>query len=302
MFLILLAIPLILLTYWIWRIQNHWKSNNIPYLPSTPLIGNFCDFFFFKKSFPQTMTDIYNSPTVKNLAFFGIHIFHMPALFIKDRELIKNILVKDFSYFTNHLTTCDETSDPIGSNDLLCMKDEPWKRTRARLTHVFTTSKMKKSFDLVNEIGMELNELLLAEKIDPKTNSFKMEVKELCCRYSTDNIASVAFGVHGNSLKDPNSLFRQCGKDMLENTYARMIEFTSCFFIPQLVSIFKFKIFSKKASDFMRKSCMEVMEEREKSGGVRGDLIDLLITLQNEDKDKIPKKGEFRKFFLKKNF
>lgn len=31
----------------------------------------------------------------------GLYFFHKPVLMIRERELIKRILVKDFNYFTN---------------------------------------------------------------------------------------------------------------------------------------------------------------------------------------------------------
>jgi len=48
-----------------------------------------------------------------------------------------------------------------------------------------------------------------------------------------------------------------------------------------------FQVFSKEAGRFLRETINYVMSEREKSGIVRQDLIDTLITLKNEDNGKI---------------
>lgn len=46
------------------------------------------------------------------------------------------------------------------------------------------------------------------------------------------------------------------------------------------------QVFSKEASKFLRESITYVMSEREKSGHIRQDLIDTLVSLKNEDKGK----------------
>lgn len=297
MFLLLFGVCLLLIFLWAYKKNNYWKDNNIPYLPSNSIFGNFQDFMIMRKSIPVVFSEIYYSKDLQNLPFFGIRIFHMPSIFVKDPELIKNMLVKDFHHFSDRLTNSDE-SDPVGKSNLFLMNNPEWKRTRTRLTHVFSAAKMKKAFHLINELGIELNDLLLSNKTDSKTNSFLVEMKGIASRYSTDNIASVAFALQGNSIKDVNSNFYNFGKKIFEPSIKRMIEFGSFFFLPQLVPVLKFKFFTKETVDFMRDMINQSIDTREKNGEVRGDLIDALVALKNEDKDEIPEKGKFRKIFF----
>jgi hypothetical protein len=62
---------------------------------------------------------VYNDPSVKNLPFFALFMFHKPVLFITEPELVKRIMVKDFQHFQNRHTTSYHKTDPIGDYNLL---------------------------------------------------------------------------------------------------------------------------------------------------------------------------------------
>lgn len=106
-----------------------------------------------------------------------------------------------------------------------------------------------------------MNETMLSFKVDNKSQSIATEIKDLCARFTTDVIASCAYGrfcaltpnflnlhqfyisgVEANSLKDPESEFRKHGKKIFHFTFYRAIEFSSMFFLPEIVSFFKFKV------------------------------------------------------------
>jgi cytochrome P450 family 6 len=75
-------------------------------------------------------------------------------------ELVKNILVKDFQYFIDRVTTFDEKLDPLFSRALFAIKGQIWRQWRTNLTPVFTSGKMKMMFYLVDICGKELADCL----------------------------------------------------------------------------------------------------------------------------------------------
>lgn len=61
------------------------------------------------------------------------------------------------------------------------------------------------------------------------------------------------------------------------------------------------KIFSDDVSKMLKSSINEKMQEREQSGIVRNDFIDVLITLKNEDKNKVGSENissKYKKIYL----
>jgi cytochrome P450 len=92
--------------------------------------------------------------------YIGIFAFDKPILLIRDLELVKNFLVKDFQNFTDHVATADEKVEPLASRILFAIKGQRWHHLRTNLTPVFTSGKMKMMFYLVDTCGKELVDCL----------------------------------------------------------------------------------------------------------------------------------------------
>lgn len=65
------------------------------------------------------------------------------------------------------------------------------------------------------------------------------EVKELCARYTTDVVASCAFGIRGNALKDPDCEFRQMGREILEPSFWKNIKQLIIFLLPRVAKLLR---------------------------------------------------------------
>uniref|UniRef100_A0A1L8EGW7 Putative cytochrome p450 6g2 n=1 Tax=Haematobia irritans TaxID=7368 RepID=A0A1L8EGW7_HAEIR len=265
--------------FWLWlRYRNqYWKRANIPYIKPHPLFGNFKEIALWQNDPCTHFKKLYES-IKDNVPCVGIYVFHRPGLLVKDLNLIKNILIKDFNMFSNRYSASDPHTDSIGANNLFFVKNPKWKEIRAKLTPVFTSGKIKQMFHLVEEIGRNLDKHLCSLTDVSRVH----EVKEINALFTTDVIASIAFGVLANSLEDPKGEFRRNGARVFEFTYRRAAEFTSMFFVPQLVKPLHFKTFSSQTSDFLRNAMTHVIEERMKSTMHRNDLIDVLVNFRKE--------------------
>ncbi len=97
---ILVALPIGIYCYCLY-INSYWQRNKIPFVPAKPIVGNLFDGLSFRKCVAELFTDIYNDRNAIGKPFVGVHFFHKPTLFIRDPELIKQILVKDFASFSD---------------------------------------------------------------------------------------------------------------------------------------------------------------------------------------------------------
>jgi len=73
---------------------NFWQKLGIRYVKPTPSVGNLKDCVLLKTTIGEQLQRIYNEHSDK--AYVGIFSFDKPGLLIRDLELVKNILVKDF--------------------------------------------------------------------------------------------------------------------------------------------------------------------------------------------------------------
>jgi hypothetical protein len=79
---------------------------------------------------------------------------------IRDLELVKNILVKDFQNFKDHIISVDEKLESLFSRALFFIKGQIRRQWRTNLNPVFISGKMKTMFYLVDTCGKELAECL----------------------------------------------------------------------------------------------------------------------------------------------
>jgi hypothetical protein len=98
----------------------------------------------------------------------GIFSFDKPSLLVRDLELVKNILVKDFQTFTDRIFSVEERFDPLFANIISIINGQLWRHLRTNLTPVFTSRKMKMMFCLVDTCGKELAECLEKATADGK--------------------------------------------------------------------------------------------------------------------------------------
>lgn len=116
-----------------------------------------------------------------------------PNLLIRDLDLIKQITIKDFDHFTNRNALISAENEPLFGKNIVSLKgmrrfiaavsqrpcwyktnllsDQKWREMRNTLSPVFTASKIKIMFQLVNNCGKQMVQYidnLIGKQIDRK--------------------------------------------------------------------------------------------------------------------------------------
>jgi cytochrome P450 family 6 len=89
-----------------------------------------------------------------------------------------------------------------------------------------------------------------------------VEVKEMMARFTTDVIASCAFGINGNALKDPDSEFRRRVRTILDISVQKGLVMIMAFFAPYLNKIFRLKFLDDKTNNYLRQIVWNTVEYR----------------------------------------
>lgn len=271
---ITLAVAVIVLFYKLaTRNFDYWKERGIPYVKPVPLFGNFYKVITFQEQIGQFFGDLYKQV---QSPYFGIYLFNQPHLIIKDPDLIKSITVKDFNCFSDRIVLADERCDSMSSKFLFLLKNPEWRIMRSKVTSVFSSGKIKGMVNLINEVAEEMNSYL-----EKRLSCGSIETKEVCAKYSTDVIATCAFGIRANCFQNENAEFRAIGRKMFDFRYVTFLRQTLWLVYPKIVQLLKLPFVDKRVTTFVREVFWKTLEERENGNYKRNDMIDILIHIKN---------------------
>jgi len=81
-------------------------------------------------------------------------------------------------------------------------------------------------------------------------------------RFTTDVIASCAFGINGNSMKDPDSEFGRIIRAVFDFSVKKGLAMLTAFLAPQLKTILRLKFIDDKTNNYVRQIVWSTVEYR----------------------------------------
>jgi cytochrome P450 family 6 len=253
---------------------SYWTKLGIPiYNPVVPF-GNFGAVLMKKSNLQSEITAL--DKAFEDHKLGGLYTFSKNFLLVRDPDLIKDILMKDFNYIQESGIVVSENGDPLDRH-LFLLSGAKWRNLRIRPTPTFTSGNMKMIFATLVECGRELSAVLQ----ESARQGQKLEVKDSLARFTTDIIASCAFGIQCNCLRYPEAEFHNWGKRIFEATFRFRLLSSAATLMPSLIKRFGLSFILSDASNYFKKMVSETVEYREKNNIKRNDFMHLLIQLKN---------------------
>nr|ANS06317.1 cytochrome P450 [Agasicles hygrophila] len=276
MFILLIIIAVIAVAYYLIKSLTYWKNKGIPQGPIWYWIKDDINTLYRNYSFSERLIEIYNM--IPGTRYCGVYQFTKPFLLIKDVELLKEITVKNFDHFTDHSNVIPEGVEPLWVRNLFVLKGQKWRYMRPILSPSFTSSKMRTIFELISEC----TENFIGHFQEKNDDIIEVELKETFTRFTTDVIATTAFGLKTNSLKDPTNDFFVMGQMLSKfaSGFRNLWKFMVLALSPTLFKILNLSIFDKKVMSFFTDIIDQTIKVRKEQGIIRPDMIHLLIEAQ----------------------
>ncbi|KAJ8953903.1 hypothetical protein NQ318_019143, partial [Aromia moschata] len=246
----------------------YWQNRQIFHVKP---FSRFIKVFIRGKSFFESTIDAYN--LYPDRRYYGSYQFLKPGLFVRDLDLIKRIMVKDFEHFPDHMSVINEKADSVVGLNLFSLKGEKWREMRSTLSPAFTGSKMRSMYTLMQDTAENFAEYLFKKDEE----MLELEMKDIFSRFSNDVIANCAFGVKCDSLKDENNQFFTMGTTLTTPTVLVIVRTIFVNLFPKIVDILNISAFPKYIVNFFRELVKDTMAFREKEHIVRPDMIHLLM-------------------------
>lgn len=95
----LLAASALVLLAWAHHRTTYWRRHGVPHVRAWPLIGSLVQIATFRSSVGEHMQHIYAAAEARGQPVVGFHMFHKPALMVRDPELVRRVLIGDFAAF-----------------------------------------------------------------------------------------------------------------------------------------------------------------------------------------------------------
>ncbi|XP_063379501.1 cytochrome P450 6B1-like [Cydia fagiglandana] len=275
----MIFVPLVLLAILVYyfgtRNHDYWAKRNVKHDPPVFLFGNNFKGFFGRKSFTEVANDLYNR--FSNEKVVGYYRGSTPELYIRDPDIVRDILSNDFAYFYPRGLGRNPDVEPLLTN-LFHADGDLWKLMRQRLTPAFTTARLKAMFPLVVRCAERLQGVARAAAARPGA----CDVRELMARFTTEFIGACGFGVETHCLCNKDSHFRKIGRLLLYRPVPLIIKLMMWEIFPPLRSYIHVSDRKLEASffDFVK----NIRDVRQCKPSGRHDFIDLLLELEVKGK------------------
>lgn len=256
-------------TYWSRKgVETKWDLPKFPF-------GNFNDVVFRKENFSIQLKKLQNR--IKD-PFGGIYLMFRPVFVVKDPELIKQLLVKDFTSFSDRPFYHDET-EPLTYN-LFASRGEKWRFMRTKFASSFSNKKLQEMFPIFQKVNRRFFDYLDGQiRSDGDDNVFEM--RDLMARYATDFITAAAYNVEVDSINNKDTPYRQIGRRIIFPKRAELIRFFLGFMIPSVVRLLKIRTTVYEIENFFRTNYDKIVKSRSEKPSSEQDLMQHLIDLNN---------------------
>lgn len=257
------------LYYYFTRTFNYWKSRGVVGPEPVPLFGNLKESALRRKNMGVVFKEIYdNFPHEKVV---GIYRMTTPCLVLRDLDIIKHVMIKDFDLFVDR--GIEFSKEGLGAN-LFHSDGDTWRVLRNRFTPVFTSGKLKNMLYLMTERGesfMDYVDKVCDQQIDH-------EVHPLVQKYTMSTISACAFGIDIDVHNDKMEALKKVDELVLNANFAQELDMM----YPGILKKLNSSIFPSFVKKFFYDLVRQIFAERKGVPGNRKDFMDLILELKQQ--------------------
>lgn len=200
-----------------------------------------------------------------------------PAIMVRDLDLIKDILIKDYTSF--EVNDVDGTHDELFKKNPFFLRGSEWKAARATLSPLFTLNRSKQLFPLMQTVVQRLRDHLTKNGSD-----HVYEANHLAHLFTTENVVKCGFSIDAECFENPKNEFREYGKKIFEPTFWIGMKFLVNMFVPIISKIMKFKFVPEDISQWLATVLEKNLAERKKTPFQHEDVMQWLLAGLEQEK------------------
>lgn len=257
--------------HFVLRTWFYFRDRKVKFVRGLPLLGSAYRSFLGLEPAAISYRRYYRRfPHEKMIGLYDLG--GKPLYLIRDPKLIKRVTTTDFDHFVNPKLSNGNDND-LFAHTLFGMRDQKWREMRATMSPAFGNKQIASIHNLMVHCGQQFVESL---KENDKTAKM-FDTRDLFSRYANDIIATTAFGVELNSLKEPDNDFFRVGNSLGEFRCTDGLKLLANLSMPTLFKSLDVRVIRDKNAQFMRSIVKQNITERSSQNTKRNDMIDLLM-------------------------
>ncbi|XP_076175478.1 putative cytochrome P450 28d1 [Ptiloglossa arizonensis] len=265
---------------------TYWKRRGIPTAKGlVPFVGHIWPLISLKLNMANLARKLYED--AKNHSMIGWYQGTCPSLIVREPQLVKTVLLSNFSNFHENAMKLDLNVDRLLAKNPFFSYGEIWMAGRKRLTWAFSSMRLKILFVSVNGVCKKFVDFV--DRKLKSSNKYEVELKSLFSRFTGEVVANAGLGIEGFCFEDetrPGS-FVEMGNALFEPTLKKAIAHTLMFFVPGFNKLFTLPFVPKRVDRFMRQVIAENLEIRRKASTPRNDFLQLMIDFEKTEGEKL---------------
>ena len=227
--------------------------------------------FAGKMSFIRVTSAIYEKQKDKKMV--GLHgmLGLDRSIILIDLDLIKQIFVKDFDYFTNK-EKMDFGNKYINSA-LFALEGETWRRARHASTPVFTSGKLRKMSRLMKKVAHDL----VAQLDKFASTGEDVDACDLSLKFTVTVIANAGFGIDANAFEPQGEKFYKMARKIAgtDRTVWDIFKIIGSFLLAKLLPKMKMSFLDTDTVNFFNDIIDQRLKMRNTEAAKRNDMVDL---------------------------
>ncbi|XP_055842784.1 probable cytochrome P450 28a5 [Episyrphus balteatus] len=257
---------------------DYWQKRGIRGPKPAILVGNFSKSARGEVNYVDELNEIYLK--YKNTdKFVGIFASRNPRLFILDPEIVRQILLTNFSSFYDN----ESSRWSMPKIELLRMQSpfvcvgETWKEKRSEIVTGLTVSRLRSSYPAMQEVAHKLTGFLRDHE---RKN---IDAKELSGRFTLELIANFIWGIDAGAFGNEKLChIHDIAIGMISQSIKCVSYYLKTASWPWLRKLYTERFFPKSTDDFFKNLTTNLIEHRLKNPQERSDILNHLINLSNK--------------------
>ncbi|XP_073998584.1 cytochrome P450 6j1-like isoform X2 [Rhodnius prolixus] len=269
-FALILLIAALWFYYWMIKEYKYWEKQGVQFIKPEFPFGNLVDMVMMRKTAGEVYRDIYRK--FAGLPAGGFYKLRKPVLLLRDPELIRTVMVKEFNKFPDNDFEIGREIDPLLAINPFATKSPEWRNVRAIQLPSQTSSKIKLMIpDMINCCKEMIAYI--------KDNIYKAhEAKAISACYTGDTVANCAFGLKSNSFSSTDPGFAAVAKgEVFGSNYWDNFAILCAMVAPAIGKLLRLRIIHKDVEDYFVKVINSASDFRIKNGTRKNDFLQQLI-------------------------